>query len=115
MIALIKRYLLNILIWLDIGVNVIILAGSPHQTISGRVGGLNDAGDTTGVLAEKAIDSVFGVGHCKSSETPDMGETLSGHGTRWLMIFGVLAFLALLAFVWAFFEGVVVLDFGAWK
>jgi hypothetical protein len=115
MIALIKRYLLNILIWMDIGLNVIVLAGSPHQTISGRVGALNDRGDTTGILAEKAIDSVFGVGHCKASETPDLGETLDGHGTRWIMIFGGLAFLALLGFIWAFVEGAVVLDFGAWK
>jgi hypothetical protein len=115
MIKLIWRYLLNILIWLDIGLNVIVLAGSPHQTISGRAGALNDRGDTTGILAEKAIDSVFGVGHCKASETPDMGETLDGHGTRWIMIFGGLMITALAVFLWMFSEGAVVLDFGAWK
>jgi hypothetical protein len=34
----VKTYFINILLWIDIGFNVFVMAGSPYETISSRVG-----------------------------------------------------------------------------
>ena len=73
---MVRRYLLNLLIWLDIGFNVILFSGSPHETISSRVGKRADAGDIWACKFCALLDRVFGPQHCKNAEVPDFGETL---------------------------------------
>jgi hypothetical protein len=45
---------------------------------------------------------------------PDFGETITGKGTKWLMVFGGVVFVLMLGWLWAFSEGAVILDFSRW-
>ena len=67
------RYLLNILIWLDIGVNVLLAAGSPYETLSSRVGKRRDKGDGWACIFCRALDWIDRR-HCAKNEVPDIGE-----------------------------------------
>jgi hypothetical protein len=102
MLKLIKRYVLNILIWVDVGVNVIALAGSPHETISSRAGKLADAGNPYACKFCAFLAAILGPQHCQNSEVPDFGETLSGHGTRWLMVIGTISLAIYFGVMWLF-------------
>lgn len=70
------RYLLNVAIWLDIGVNTIVFAGSPYETISSRLGKRVDKGDKWACVVCAWLSKLLGPAHCKNSEVPDYGETL---------------------------------------
>jgi hypothetical protein len=70
----IVRYLLNIAIWLDIGLNVLIFSGSPHETISSRVGKQAGKGAQWACVFCKLLDKILGPEHCKNSILPDLGE-----------------------------------------
>ena len=67
-----KRYLLNILILFDIGVNVVLFAGSPYETISSRVGKRREDGDKWACWLCRLMDK-FDTRHCEKSLTPDIG------------------------------------------
>ena len=71
----VKKYLWNILIWIDQGFNVVFLAGDPDETISSRMGKLVRSGKCpfcywicTHFLHK--IDP----NHCKKSIEEDEGE-----------------------------------------
>lgn len=70
MIKHIKKYIKNILIWLDEGLNT-ALAGDPDETLSSRAAKWADAGF---IWPAQIIDCIFGVGHCLSSLQEDRGE-----------------------------------------
>lgn len=71
----ITRWLTNILIWLDIGINVLLLAGSPYETISSRIGKRRDKGDRWACVICRLIDR-FDLRHCSTSQVDDNGKTL---------------------------------------
>ena len=74
----IKRYLLNLLLWLDIGSNVIIFGGSPYETISSRVGKHADKGELWACRICLVLAAVLGKQHCKNSEVPSYNDNLRG-------------------------------------
>ena len=61
------QYLLNILRWLDCGVNTIILFGSPYETISERAAKARNAKEGSGCVLCKLLDRVIRPGHCDRS------------------------------------------------
>jgi hypothetical protein len=69
-------YLRNILLLIDIGMNTVILGGSPYETISSRVGKYADKGELWAIRAQWVLDHALGAHHCKNSEVPDYGSTL---------------------------------------
>lgn len=68
-----KRWLLNLLIWLDIGCNVLIFAGSPYETISSRVGKRREKGDGWACRLCALLDKID-ARHCDKTRVPDIGE-----------------------------------------
>jgi hypothetical protein len=58
---MIKRYLLNQLVWMDIAVNA-IAGGSPYETVSER------AWRHQWKFAIFVLDHIFGQGHCENAE-----------------------------------------------
>lgn len=106
MINMIKRYILNILIYIDIGINV-LFCGSPHETVSSRAGKLADAGNPIACRFCAFLAAVLGPQHCQNSEVPDFGETITGKGSMWLMVFGGVICSLMLLTVWAFNEGLI--------
>jgi hypothetical protein len=90
MIKAILRYLLNILIWLDMGINTITFSGSPHETISSRTSKLRNTGSKLGIFACAVIDYVFGKDHCKNAEVPDFGETVNYKGSALIGVVGTI-------------------------
>lgn len=73
-----RRYLLNILIWIDVGVNVLIFAGSPYETISSRVGKRRDRGERWACALCRVLDW-FDKRHCDTAQVSDYGKT----ATNW--------------------------------
>lgn len=71
-----KKYLLNLLLLLDISVNVIIFGGSPYETISSRAGKRAVRGEVWACRLCKLLDRLLGPEHCRVSEVPDYGKTL---------------------------------------
>ena len=71
-----RRYLLNILLWLDIGCNVFLFGGSPYETLSSRAGKQADAGVKWACIICAVLATLFGSQHCKNSEVPDYGESV---------------------------------------
>ena len=74
---MIRRYLLNILIWCDIGLNVFCFGGSPYETISSRAGKHADNGKQWACVFCAWLSAVLGKNHCKRAEVPDYGDDLS--------------------------------------
>lgn len=68
-----KRYFLNFVTWLDIGFNVILLGGSPYETLSSRVQKRVEQGDKWAVkYAAPFICWLFrDKNHCINSRIPD--------------------------------------------
>lgn len=58
-LKLLRKYLWNIIIWVDQGCNVIFLGGSPDHTVSGRVGYYALVGKRWAIILEKIIDTIF--------------------------------------------------------
>lgn len=72
---LVKVYILNILLWLDIGINVLLFGGSPYETISSRVGKQQANGAKWACIFCKLLDKLD-TRHCENSQVPDYGKTL---------------------------------------
>lgn len=72
---MIFRWLGNVLIWLDIGVNVLLLGGSPYETLSSRIGKRSDNGDRWACVICKWMDKVD-ARHCSTAQVDDRGKTL---------------------------------------
>jgi hypothetical protein len=70
---LIGNYLLNILKWLDIGVNVIVLFGASNETISERSAKARNAGRKWGCLLCGLLDRV-NPGHCDNALKSTIGD-----------------------------------------
>lgn len=69
-----KRYILNIMIWIDIGLNVLLFAGSPYETISSRVGKQRDKGERWACMICKWLDWIDKQ-HCETAQVNDYGKT----------------------------------------
>jgi len=68
-----KRYLLNLLIWIDIGCNVWLFGGSPYETISSRVGKRRDRGERWACIFCKWLDKLDPQ-HCSTAQVNDYGK-----------------------------------------
>ena len=73
---MIKRYLLNILLWLDIGANVLLFGGSPYETLSSRAGKQADKGVPWACKFCAVLAKILGKQHCQNSEVPDYKDNL---------------------------------------
>lgn len=71
---IIGNYLLNILKWLDIGINVIVLFGASNETVSERCGKARNAGREWGCVACRLLGYVFGKDHCDNALKTKIGE-----------------------------------------
>jgi len=68
----VKRYLLNILIVLDIAVNALVLFGSPYETISSRAGKAQLKGVLWGCVLCKFLNWLQ-KNHCATAMAAQMG------------------------------------------
>jgi hypothetical protein len=71
-----RRYMLNILLWLDIGCNVLLFGGSPYETMSSRAGRQEAKGVMWACRVCAVLSMLLGPHHCKNSEVPDYGDTI---------------------------------------
>ena len=60
-----KQYLLNILLWLDVGLNVIFLLGKPTESVSMHAATARDEGKKWGCVLCEFFDAVI-VDHCNN-------------------------------------------------
>jgi len=70
---IVGKYLLNILKWLDIGVNVIFLFGASNETISERAAKARNAGRTWGCVLCRFLNWI-NPGHCDNALTSTIGD-----------------------------------------
>lgn len=80
---MVKVYLLNLFIWLDIGFNVIFLSGSPYETISSRVGKQAQQNKKWACVFCKMLDKLLGPQHCQASKVPDYDKSLQWWKKIW--------------------------------
>ena len=73
MLTYLGMYLMNILRWLDEGLNVIFLFGSYNETVSERAARAQLAGIRWGCVLCRILDWIVR-GHCKSSLTIQIGD-----------------------------------------
>lgn len=66
---MIVRYLKNVAVWIDQGLNVVFFGGSPDETISSRIGRNQHIGICR--FAKRVVDAVFWKGHCEESIEPE--------------------------------------------
>jgi hypothetical protein len=66
-----KKYLTNVLLWIDIGTNVLLFGGSPYETLSSRVGKQAEHKVQWACLVCRYLDRILNPEHCKKSEVPD--------------------------------------------
>lgn len=76
MLIKLRIYILNILLWIDIGINVIIFGGSPYETCSSRAGKQADKNVLWACRVCKVLAKLLGEQHCKNSEVPDYGKNV---------------------------------------
>ena len=62
------RYILNILVWIDLGFNVLLFSGSPYETISSRAGKQADQGKPWACKLCAFLSKVLGPQHCQGAE-----------------------------------------------
>lgn len=67
-----KRYLLNLILWLDEGGNV-LTGGAENETISERAAKARNAGKRWGCVLCKWLDDVQ-PGHCDHALTAEIGD-----------------------------------------
>ena len=72
---MIRHYLLNIILWFDEGLNVLVFSGSPRETISSRVGKRADAGEVWACRFCALLSKLLGPQHCKNAEVTGPGIT----------------------------------------
>ena len=72
---MIKQYILNWLLHIDMGINTLI-GGSPYETISSRVGKQADKNVPWACSFCKILATLLGPQHCQNSEVPDYDKTL---------------------------------------
>lgn len=68
-----RLYVLNVLRWLDCGLNTVFLLGSYNETVSRRAAYARDAGVTWGCVLCKVLDFI-NRGHCDNAKTELVGE-----------------------------------------
>lgn len=73
MLTFIGRYLMNVLRWLDTGVNVLILLGSYNETVSERAARAREKGIRWGCVLCRILDWIVR-GHCDRSLTIRIGD-----------------------------------------
>lgn len=71
--SLVKKYLVNVLKWIDIGVNVIFLFGASNETISERSAKARNAGRKWGCILCGLLDRV-NHGHCDRALKTTIGD-----------------------------------------
>jgi hypothetical protein len=75
-IKILWRYFLNILIWLDIGINVIFFGGSPYETCSSRIGRHADNNEKWAIILSDILSFLLGENHCNRVRVPDYNDNL---------------------------------------
>ena len=76
-----KQYLINLFTLLDIALNVILLGGSPYETISGRVQKRVEAGDRWACVFCRFLGFASrNPKHCIDSRVPD---SLTTNSPNW--------------------------------
>jgi hypothetical protein len=73
MLTFIGEYIMNVLRWLDTGINVLILLGSYNETVSERAARAREKGKTWGCVLCRILDWIVR-DHCKSSLTIRIGD-----------------------------------------
>ena len=68
-----KQYLLNILIWIDQGFNVVIMRGDPDETVSSRAAKAQLRGKRWGCVLCNFLNKLD-KNHCEKSIERDRGE-----------------------------------------
>lgn len=66
-----NRFLLNVLVWIDEGLNTLTL-GSPDETVSSRAAKSRDKGQLFGCVLCRLLDWIK-PGHCTESLQPSAG------------------------------------------
>ena len=67
-----RRYLINLLTLFDTAMTVIVLAGSPYETISSRIQKRVEHGDTWAIRAAAILGWISGnPNHCLDARIPD--------------------------------------------
>lgn len=68
-----KQYLLNILIWIDQGFNVVVMRGDPDETVSSRAAKAQLKGKRWGCVLCNFLNKLD-KNHCEKSIERDRGE-----------------------------------------
>lgn len=71
-VTMVKRYLFNILLWLDLGANT-LLGGDPQETLSSRFAKAAEAGRTWAKLACRILGWID-KGHFRKALDPQEGD-----------------------------------------
>lgn len=109
--GLIWKYTKNILVAIDQTFNA-LMGGSCRETISSRLGKLSDKGNIFACRFCGLLDFLLGPQHCHNAEIPDDGREITGPYAVWFELFGLIITASLLVAVWAWGEGLIVLDWG---
>ena len=80
---MLRRYLLNILVWIDIGFNVWFFGGSPYETMSSRAGKQADKGVVWACKFCAILAKLLGPQHCKNAEVPDYDDSIQWWKRVW--------------------------------
>lgn len=70
---MLKQYLLNVLIWIDQGFNVVIMKGDPDETVSSRAAKAQLKGKRWGCVLCNFLNKLDR-NHCEKSIERDRGE-----------------------------------------
>ena len=68
-----KQYLLNVLIWIDQGFNVVVMRGDPDETVSSRAAKAQLKGKRWGCVLCNFLNKLD-KNHCEKSIERDRGE-----------------------------------------
>lgn len=71
--SFLKQYIINVLKWIDIGVNVIVLFGASNETISERAAKARNAGRRWGCVLCGLLNRI-NPGHCDRALNSKIGE-----------------------------------------
>ena len=71
--SFLKQYIINVLKWIDTGVNVIVLFGASNETISERAAKARNAKREWGCVLCSLLDKI-NPGHCDRALTSKIGE-----------------------------------------